>query len=93
MSKHKVLIERAFSHIQSLDDYFKDPLTQTKNELSNNNDGEAAQCEICYTNNKNVILPCKHELCSACLRSIENSKCPYCKHTFELKDIVPIKKN
>ena len=49
---------------------------------------ESYKCEICYTNNKDIILnPCFHfNICNECLQKI--TKCPVCREPIECYHIV-----
>ncbi|PHJ18792.1 zinc finger protein, partial [Cystoisospora suis] len=56
---------------------------------------DGKECLICMTNPKDVMLyPCRHLcLCSDCLRSLHQEKCPICRSHFSAYVTFPFKPN
>jgi hypothetical protein len=42
-------------------------------------------CKICFDQNEDIILPCKHKICKACLYQLNKYECPFCRAKFKLK--------
>lgn len=42
------------------------------------------ECPICYENKTNIVMfPCSHYMCTDCLNSLIDSKCPCCRGSIE----------
>ena len=42
-------------------------------------------CKICFDQNEDITLPCKHMICRKCLNQLNKKECPFCRAKFELK--------
>jgi len=52
--------------------------------------GEEVDCMICYDRPRSILLlPCRHcSVCSSCLRSLRDERCPLCRSTIERYEAV-----
>lgn len=42
-------------------------------------------CKICFDENEDITLPCKHMICRKCLNKLNKKECPFCRAKFEIK--------
>lgn len=58
-------------------------------------DDEDADCKICYDRPRSVLLlPCRHcAVCSSCLRSLRDERCPLCRATFSAYLLFPLNRS
>jgi len=56
------------------------------------NGGEEVDCMICYDRPRSILLlPCRHcSVCSPCLRSLRDERCPLCRAVFSAYLIFPL---
>lgn len=54
--------------------------------------GEEVDCMICYDRPRSVLLlPCRHcSVCSSCLRSLRDERCPLCRAVFSAYLLFPL---
>ena len=79
-------------------EFIKNVVQNLKIEAEENSEG-SAECGICfeeYRNERGMLLPCGHRMCSACCRQVLNrhdSKCPFCKGRTGYSEAVAIPQN
>ncbi len=96
---HKSMIETSKGLFDIMDDNFNKLI-----DIQDLSNPKSAICHICNVFNINVVLsPCRHTLCSGCLKNIKSSnnnadenngeptiihRCPYCRQHIESNEII-----